>query len=310
MREPAGTSLTRREAVLALGAAAAGAALGGGARGEDKELLRRRIPSSGETIPAIGLGTWQTFDVGTAASQRAPLRKVLARFAALGGRVVDTSPMYGRSEEVLGDLASALGLAETLFLATKVWTRGREAGIAQMETSERLLRKKRLDLVQVHNLLDAPAHLATLREWKAAGRIRYLGVTHYTSGAYPELERVLRTETLDCVQLNYSPFEPEAEKALLPLARDRGVAVLVNRPFAGGGALRRLSATPLPGWAAEAGATSWAQLILKWILASPDVTCVIPATGKLRHLEDDLAAGTGPLPDAALRLRIARAVAA
>ena len=301
--------VSRRDAVLALGAAAAGTVLGGRAPGAGPAPLRRPIPSSGERIPAVGLGTWQTFDVGSSPKERAPLEQVLSRFAELGGRVVDTSPMYGRAEEVVGDLAAKLGLTESLFLATKVWTRGREAGTGQMETSERLLRKKRLDLIQVHNLLDAGAHLATLREWKARGRIRYVGVTHYTASAYGDLARLLRKEPLDFVQVNVSPVEAEAEKTILPLARERGVAVLANRPFGGGTALRRLAGTPLPPWAPEAGCASWAQIFLKWILANPAITCVIPATSKVRHLEENMAAAEGALPDEALRSRMAGAIA-
>lgn len=309
---PAGPSrLTRRDAVIVLGAAAAGTALGERApgAGPGPAPLRRAIPSSGDKLPAIGLGTWQTFDVGPSAAKRAPLEQVLARFAELGGRVVDTSPMYGRSEEVVGALAGKLGLTESLFLATKVWTRGREAGIGQMEASERLLRKKRLDLIQVHNLLDVGTQLATLREWKARGRIRYVGVTHYTAGAYGDLARILRTEPLDFVQVNLSPVEREAEETVLPLARERGVAVIANRPFGGGEALRRLAGRSLPPWAEEAACASWAQVFLKWILANPAVTCVIPATSKVRHVEDNMAAGAGPLPDEKLRRRMAEAIA-
>jgi diketogulonate reductase-like aldo/keto reductase len=301
--------VSRRDAVLALGAAAAGTVLGGRAPGAGPAPLRRSIPSSGERIPAVGLGTWQTFDVGSSPKERAPLEQVLSRFAELGGRVVDTSPMYGRSEGVVGELSAKLGLTEALFLATKVWTRGREAGTGQMETSERLLRKKRLDLIQVHNLLDAGTHLATLRDWKAHGRIRYVGVTHYTASAYGDLARLLRKESLDFVQVNVSPVEAEAEKTILPLARERGVAVLANRPFGGGTALRRLAGTPLPPWAPEAGCASWAQIFLKWILANPAITCVIPATSKVRHLEENMAAGEGALPDEALRSRIVEAIA-
>ena len=303
------SGLSRRDALLALGAAAAGTVLGRRASAASPAPLRRAIPSSAERIPAVGLGTWQTFDVGSSAAERAPLQQVLARFAELGGRVVDTSPMYGRSEEVVGDLAAKLDVTESLFLATKVWTRGREAGTGQMEASERLLRKKRLDLIQVHNLLDAGTHLATLREWKARGRIRYVGVTHYTASAHGDLARILRKEPLDFVQVNYSPVEREAEATILPLARQRGVAVLANRPFGGGEALRRLAGRPLPAWAPEAGCASWAQIFLKWILANPAITCVIPATSKVRHLEENLAAGEGALPDEALRSRMAAAVA-
>jgi diketogulonate reductase-like aldo/keto reductase len=260
-------------------------------------------------IPAVGLGTWRTFDVGAAAAERAPLREVLQRFVELGGRVVDSSPMYGTAESVLGDLAADLAVTDRLFLATKVWTSGRDAGVAQMEQSLRRL-GGRLDLMQIHNLLDWRTHLRTLRAWKQAGRIRYLGVTHYTSSAYDELERVLRGESLDFVQINYSVGEREAERRILPLARERGVAVLVNRPFSEGGLFRHLRGRTLPGWAAEIACESWAQLLLKWILAHPAVTCVIPATSRRQHLVDNMKAGLGALPDAATRERIAAAVAA
>ena len=273
-------------------------------------ILERPIPSGRETIPAVGLGTWRTFDVGASAAERAPLEEVLRRFAELGGRVVDSSPMYGAAESVVGDLAAELGLAGKLFLATKVWTSGRDAGIAQLEQSLRRLRTPRLDLAQIHNLLDWRAHLRTLREWKQAGRVRYVGVTHYTSSAYDELERVLRSEPLDFVQVNYSVGEREAERRILPLARDRGIAVLVNRPFTEGGLFQRVRGRALPPWAAELDCDSWAQLFLKWILAHPAVTCVIPATSRPQHLVDNMKAGAGRLPDAAARERIATAVAA
>jgi diketogulonate reductase-like aldo/keto reductase len=272
-------------------------------------ILARPIRSSGETIPAIGLGTWSTFDVGPSAAARAPLAQVLQRFVELGGRLVDSSPMYGAAESVVGDLAAALGVGDRLFLATKVWTRGREAGIAQMAESFRRLRARRLNLMQIHNLLDWRTHLRTLRDDRQAGRLRYIGVTHYTASAYDELERVLRSEPLDFVQVNYSPGEREAERRILPLARDRGVAVLVNRPFAGGGLFARVRGGPLPAWAAVAGCESWAQAFLKWILGHPAVTCVIPATSREQHLVDNMRAGLGPLPDEAMRSRIAAAVA-
>ena len=300
--EPGGEPLTRRTVLRLMAGAAAGT--------DASSILQRPIPSSGETIPAVGLGTWRTFDVGTAAAERAPLKEVLQRFVELGGRVVDSSPMYGTAESVLGDLAADLAITDRLFLATKVWTSGRDAGVAQMEQSLRRLRGRRLDLMQIHNLLDWRAHLRTLRAWKQAGRIRYLGVTHYTSSAYDELERVLRGEPLDFVQVNYSVGEREAERRILPLARERGIAVLVNRPFSEGALFRQLRGRALPGWAAEIGCESWAQLLLKWILAHPAVTCVIPATSRSQHLVDNMKAGLGALPDAATRERIAAAVAA
>jgi diketogulonate reductase-like aldo/keto reductase len=268
----------------------------------------RPIPSSGEAVPAIGLGTWRTFDIGEAAAERAPRGEILKAFVALGGRVVDSSPMYGTAESVVGDLAAELGLTERLFLATKVWTSGREAGVAQMAQSRRRLRARRIDLMQIHNLLDWRTHLRTLREDQQAGRVRYVGVTHYTASAYDELERVLRAEGLDFVQVNYSLGEREAERRILPLARDRGVAVLVNRPFAEGGLFQRVRGQPLPAWAAEAECESWAHVFLKWILAHPAVTCVIPATSRSEHLTDNMRAGQGRLPDPTTRDRMARAV--
>jgi diketogulonate reductase-like aldo/keto reductase len=258
-------------------------------------------------MPAVGLGTWQAFDVDEPA-QRGPQRAVLRRFVELGGRVVDSSPMYGAAEAAVGDLATELGVREKLWIATKVWTTGRAAGIAQMERSIRLLRGKRLDLMQIHNLVDWQTHLPTLREWKQEGRIRYLGVTHYSATGHEALERVMRAEALDFVQLNYSLTEREAERRLLPLALDRGIAVLVNRPLAQGGLLSRVRGRRVPAWAAEVDCTSWAQLFLKWILAHPAVTCVIPATSRPPHLEDNIQAGVGRLPDAATRERIAALV--
>ena len=286
----------------------AAAAGGGGASTAAGVPILRPIPVSKDMLPVIGLGTWQTFDVG-AGVEREPLRRVLQGLVERGGRVVDSSPMYGRAESVVGDLAVELGLRDKLFAATKVWTSGRDAGIAQMEDSLRRLRGRRLDLMQVHNLVDWRTHLRTLGEWKRAGRVRYVGVTHYTAGAYGELEQVMKSEPLDFVQLNYSVAEREAERRLLPLAADRGIAVLVNRPFAEGALFRRVRGQTPPAWAAEIGCRSWAQLFLKWIVAHPAVTCVIPATSRPEHLEDNMQAGVGPVPDAAARERIAALVA-
>jgi diketogulonate reductase-like aldo/keto reductase len=288
---------------------AAAAALPAGS-GAASHMLRRPIPASGETIPVVGLGTWRVFDVGGSPSERGPLKDVLKSLVELGGRVVDSSPMYGAAESVVGDLASELAITDKLFLATKVWTSGRDAGVAQMEQSVKRLRAHRLDLIQIHNLLDWRTHLRTLREWKAAGRIRYLGVTHYTASAYDELERVLRAEALDFVQVNYSLGEREAERRILPLARDRGVAVLANRPFAEGDLFQRVRSVPVPPWAVEFDCDSWAQFFLKWILAHPAVTCAIPGTSRPQHLVDNLKAAVGKLPDAATRDRMAAHVRA
>ncbi len=269
------------------------------------ELQTRTIPASGERLPVIGLGTSGPFEVGGTGAARAPLAQVLAAFFASGARLIDTSPMYSTAEGVLGDLLTP-AMHEQAFLATKVWTRGVQPGIAQMQRSAELLHTARLDLIQVHNLVDLDAQLQTLRAWKEQGRVRYLGVTHYTVGAYPDLIRVLQREHLDFVQFNYSPATREAEKRLLPLAQERGTAVLVNRPFEDGALFARVRGQPLPSWAAEVDAASWGQLALKFILGHPAVTCVIPATGKLAHLEDNLAGGRGRLPDPGQREEIAR----
>jgi aryl-alcohol dehydrogenase-like predicted oxidoreductase len=271
-------------------------------------LLMRRIPSSGETIPAIGLGTSGPFEVGGDESARAPLREVLQSFFAAGAALIDTSPMYSTAEAVLGDLLTADQQAR-VFMATKVWTpgsggHGEQKGIEQMQRSMALLKHQRIELMQVHNLVDVDAHLKTLRRWKAEEKIKYIGVTHYTTSSYPDLISIIERENLDFVQFNYSVTTREAEKRLLPLCADKGVAVLVNRAFEDGNLFTQVQGRALPAWAAEFGAKSWAQVFLKFVLAHPAVTCVIPATGKLRNLVDNLAAGSGKLPDAKQRAQI------
>ena len=281
------------------------------AAGEEKEpTMQRAIPSSGEKLPVIGLGSWQVFDVGPGTAERQPLEEVLSRFVALGGRVVDSSPMYGRAEEVIGEIIAKQRLHSSLFLATKVWTTGKAEGIASMERSMARFQTKKIDLMQVHNLVDARSHLATLRDWKEQGRIRYIGITHYASNAYPEVLKLLRSEKVDFLQINYSLGEAEAEKEVLPLALDRGVAVLANRPFGGGDLFARIRQKPLPDWAAEFDCSSWAQFLLKWIIGHPAVTCAIPATGNVRHLEDNLRAAIGRLPDPRQRQRMRELIAA
>ena len=256
----------------------------------------RPIPCSGATLPVVGCGTWLGFDVGRAPQEMPRRGEVLAALFAMGGRVIDSSPMYGSSEQVVGDVLQKAGSHEQAFLATKVWTTGRQAGIAQMERSMTLLRTPRIDLLQIHNLLDWQVHLATLREWKAQGRIDSIGVTHYTDSAHGELERVMRAEPLDFVQFNYSIADRAAERRLLPLAAERGIAVLINLPFGGGTVLRTLRQRPLPGWAEEIGCASWNQLLLKFVLSQPAVTCVIPGTSNPQHMRDNAAAGDGDLP--------------
>jgi diketogulonate reductase-like aldo/keto reductase len=268
-------------------------------------LLTRPIPSTGEPLPAVGLGTWQAFDVAGDAAAIDEARETLQALAAAGARVIDSSPMYGSAESVAGQLVHELAIRERVFVATKVWTEGRNAGRAQMDASMKKLRVDRLDLMQVHNLVDTGTHLDTLREWKAAGRVRYVGVTHYHSGAHAALEKIVRAGEVQFVQVNYSLAEPEADRRLLQAAADKGVAVLVNRPFAEGAMFRRVKGKPLPGWAAELGCASWAQFFLKWILGQPAVTCAIPGTRNAKHLADNLGAARGPVPDAAARRRMA-----
>lgn len=267
--------------------------------------MSRKIPSTGEELPAIGLGTWQVFDVGGNAGGRAQLRQVLAEFAKAGGRMIDSSPMYGSAESVAGDLVAELGLRDRLFVATKVWTRGREDGIREMERSFQRLGVKQMDLMQVHNLLDVEVHSKTLLDWKAKGKIRYLGITHYTASAHGEVEKQLKREKYDFLQINYSLAERDAEKRLLNICSEKNIAVIANRPFAEGAMFRRVRGKPLPPWAAEAGVASWAQYFLKWIVGHPAVTCTIPGTGSPEHVADNVAAGFGALPDEKMRKRMA-----
>lgn len=263
--------------------------------------------NAGERVPKIGLGTWQTFDVGSSRSAREPLAEVLRTFVDLGGRLVDSSPMYGRAEEVVGDLATETGVHSKLFLATKVWTSGKSDGIRQMEESMQKLRAKRIDLMQVHNLVDVETHLQTLAEWKKAGRVRFTGVTHYTASAHDDVARVIAQHHVDFVQINYSVAEREAERRLLPLCRELGVRVIANRPFASGGLFRALRAKPLPSFAKDLDCTSWAQLLLKFVVSHSAIACAIPATSKVEHLRDNMQAGVGRMPDERMRARIAAA---
>ena len=267
-------------------------------------MTSKPIPSSAERLPVIGVGTWQTFDVGADATERAQLAQVVSLFAGAGGRVVDSSPMYGSSESVAGELIAQLGVRDKLFIATKVWTSGRAEGVRQMEESFRRLGVERMDLMQVHNLVDVGTQTRTLQDWKAKGRIRYVGITHYTASAYAEVERWLKTREYDFLQINYSLGEREAEKRLLPLALESKVAVLINRPFAEGALFRKVKGKPLPPWAKELGIASWAQYFLKWIVSHPAVTCAIPGTGSPEHMRDNVGAAHGALPDAPTRIRM------
>jgi aryl-alcohol dehydrogenase-like predicted oxidoreductase len=275
------------------------------ASAQEGGMQQRKIPASGEALPVIGLGTWLGFDVGGDEEARTRLGAVVRALLDGGGTVIDSSPMYGRAEGVTGDILAADGARGRAFLATKVWTRGRAAGLAQMRQSFERLRTERVDLMQIHNLLDWRTHLPVLREWKEQGKIRYLGISHYTESAYDEVEAVLRAERLDFLQINYALDDRAAEARLLPLAAERGVAVLVNRPVGGGDLLRRLRGRPLPDYAAALGCASWAEILLKFVVSHPAVTCAIPGTGKPEHMTSNLRAGLGPLPNAELRRRMA-----
>jgi len=307
--------ITRRRAVKLVGAGAASLVLPiqasrGQAASETSAMLKRTIPSSGEKLSVIGLGTWNVFDVNLTADKEAQLGEVLSLFVKLGGQMIDSSPMYGRAEEVVGSLTGKLGLRDNVFLATKVWTRGKQAGIESMERSMSRLRTKTIDLMQIHNLVDLSTQLATMRDWKAEGRFRYIGITHYNSSAFAELEKVLRAEKLDFLQINYSITEWEAESRILPLAQDRQVAVIINRPFGGGDLFSRVRSKPLPESVKAFDCDSWAQFFLKWIIAHPAVTCAIPATNNPRHLEDNMRAGFGRLPNLETRQKMAQFVGA
>ena len=248
----------------------------------DIPMLSRKIPKSGEELPVIGMGTWRTFET--------PNARLVRRFSELGGRLIDTSPMYGKAEEVVGEVRSHV---KDPFIATKVWTRGREAGIEQMKRSKTLLRAPQIDLIQIHNLVDWQTHLVTLRNWKANGLIRYIGITHYQSGAFAQLAEIMSSEDIDFVQLPMSVELPDAEKRLLPLAQSQGIAVIVNRPFEEGALLRRVRGKPLPNWAEEFDSRSWSELFLRYIVSHPAVTSVIPATSSVQHVEENMRAGDG-----------------
>lgn len=268
-------------------------------------MLTRAIPSTGEKLPVIGLGTWQTFDIGDDPAELAQRGAVLDVLFDAGGRVIDSSPMYGRAEAVTGKLIAAMGARDKAFIATKVWTSGKQAGIAQMKASSEKMSAPVVDLMQIHNLVDWRTHAPTLRAMKAAGAIRYVGITHYTTSAFDELATVLRAEPMDVLQIPYSLDQRAAESRLLPLAAERGVAVIPNVPFGGGQMFAKVRGKPLPDWAVDIEAKSFGQIFLKYLISHPAVTCVIPGTAKPDHMRDNVGAGFGPLPDAALRQLIA-----
>ncbi len=299
------TAITRRT-ILATGAAAGLAAANGLVLpGQAQGRITRLIPSSGQRIPAIGMGSWLTFDVGRNPSKRARRVEVLRAFFAAGGGMIDSSPMYGTSEEVIGHCLKELGYPQTLFSASKVWTISKRLGVRQMEVSRKLWGIEAFDLMQIHNMLDWQTHLPTLKDMKAAGKIRHVGITTSHGRRHDVFAKAMAQEPFDFVQFTYNISNRQAEARLLPLARERGQAVIINRPFERGRLFRRVRGQAVPGWAGEIGCKNWAQIFLKFIISHPAVTCAIPATSRIEHMRENMGAGTGPLPDQALRRRMA-----
>ena len=295
------TEWSRRDVIAACAALGAMPSM---AFGIQKEMLRRKIPSSNASLPVVGLGTYDVFDVDSTPIEIAKRKDIVAKLIAAGGSLLDTSPMYNRSENVIGDVIDAGIDRRQLFLATKVWVNGRDAGVAQMNRSAELMNTDVIDLMQVHNLRDTAAHMSTIRDWQQQGRIRYSGLTHYTAGAHEALTREMAEYKPDFIQINYSLGEREAETRVLPMAKDLGIAVLINRPYQAGRLFRAVSGKQLPDFAKEI-ADSWGQFFLKFIIGHPAVTCVIPATSKPHHMADNLGAGFGNIPDPPMRKRMA-----
>ena len=291
----------RRDAIRAAGACGV---LPNIAIGADSNMSERSIPRTGEKLPVIGLGTWQVFDVAGSEAEMEVRRNIVSLLIENGGSLIDSSPMYARSEEVVGDVIRAGSHREDLFLATKVWTNGRASGESQMRRSLDLMAAGTMDLMQVHNLRDLDVHMTTIRQWQSDGLIRYSGITDYRASALDEIENAMRTYNPDFIQINYSLAERDADRLVLPLAEELGIAVLVNRPFVSGGLFRAVGNRSLPSWA-ENFAASWGQFFLKYIISHPAVTCVIPATSKVHHMIDNLGAGFGELPDDATRQQMA-----
>lgn len=270
----------------------------------ERPAVTKVIPATGERLPVIGMGSWITFDVGSNAPERAVRAKVVQAFFDNGGALIDSSPMYGSSEEVIGDGLKFIKNKDRLFAATKVWILGKKSGVRQMETSRQLWGVNRFDLMQIHNMLDWETHWETLTEWKAAGRVRYVGITTSHGRRHDDLAQAMARMPFDFVQFTYNLEDREVEQRLLPLAAERRMAVIINRPFDGGGLFRRVRGKPLPPWAAEFDCRNWAQYFLKFIVAHPAVTCAIPATSKVDHMVENMGAGFGRMPDAATRKRM------
>ena len=275
---------------------------------QENKVIKRVIPSSGEQLTPVGVGTWQTFDVGNDSAEREPLKGVLRTLIEKAGSVIDSSPMYGRSEKVVGELSTELSLNSKLFIATKVWTTGQQEGIRQMNNSFSLLKREKIDLMQIHNLMDWQIHLKTLRSWKESGKVRYIGITHYQESTYSTIEQILKNNPLDFLQINYSLLSRKAAERLFPLAEEKKVAVIINRPFEGGSLFSNVNGKQLPAWASEFDCASWAQFFLKFILSNPTVTCVIPGTARLDHMIDNIAAAYGRLPSEKHRVQMVKLI--
>lgn len=297
---------SRREIVKFCGLAGLGIAtfpLISGVKSQDK-MIKRSIPSSEEMLPVVGLGTWQTFDVGNSKAELAVRKEVLMEMYRLGGTVIDSSPMYGSSEKVVGQLMAETNFQDRFFYATKVWTSGKQAGIDQMDSSFKKMRRSTMDLMQIHNLVDWQTHVKTLKAWKEKGKIRYWGITHYTDSSHSSLEKIIAMEKPDFAQFNYSIRSRNAEKSLFESCQKHNTAVIINQPYESGSLFRITKDKPLPDWCEEYGIQSWGQFFLKFILSHEAVTCVIPGTSKPKHTIDNMMAGYGRLPDVQGRERM------
>lgn len=298
--------IKRREAIKLIGCAAATSLITPSiyALNTNANIMKRIIPSSGEQLPVIGLGTWQTFDVGSNAAMRIQLLEVLKTMKSLGGTMIDSSPMYATSEKVVGDLTQKISNNDSFFYATKVWIDGRSEGISQMNASFNKMERSAMDLMQIHNLIDWKTHIKTLRDWKSEGKIRYFGFTHYTNDSHDTMIKLIKQERPDFVQINYSINERNVEKKLLGTAKDYGTAIIINRPYDGGNLFRSVKGKELPAWCKDLDIDSWGQYFLKYIISQDAVNCVIPGTSKMKHVKDNMRAGYGKLPNSKERLQM------